>query len=184
MCDLLIWEQIQSDSEVAFGEFFNRQWQRCFSMAYKVLQDQKLSEDLVQDVFVEIWSKRKQLFLQNPEAYLTQMVKNKVFSALSRQYIPERNIQILESLLQQSSAEEQYILNELREKVDRVVDTLPPRCRQVYVLRRFEERTVSEIADLLGMSSRTVENHLYHASKILKNKINPVTIMLILKYLN
>ncbi|MDF9798734.1 RNA polymerase sigma-70 factor (family 1) [Catalinimonas alkaloidigena] len=182
MCDLLIWEQIQSDSEVAFGEFFNQQWQRCFSIAYKILQDQKVSEDLVQDVFIDLWSRRKSLDLQNPEAYLTQMVKNKVFTTLSRNHIPERNIDILETLLHQASAEDQYILNELREKIEQVVEELPPRCKQVYVLRRYEDRSVTEIAERLGMSVRTVENHLYHATKILKNKINPVTILLILKH--
>jgi RNA polymerase sigma-70 factor, ECF subfamily len=183
MCDLLIWEQIRSDSEVAFTEFYNQQWQRCFSLAYKILQDQKLSEDLVQDIFINLWSRRKSLELQHPEAYLTQMIKNKVFTTLSRAHIPERNIEILETLLQQSSPEDQYILNELRTKIHEVEEELPPRCKQVYQLRRYEGKSVAEIAQKLDMSARTVENHLYQANRTLKNKINPVTILLILEYL-
>lgn len=176
----MIWEQIRADSEVAFGEFFNQQWQRCFSLAHAILQDQKQAEDVVQDIFIDIWSRRKSLELQNPEAYLTRMVKNKVFSTLSRTPIPEHNIELLENLLHQSSPEDQYILEELRVKVDQVVEALPPRCRQVYQLRRYENMSVAEIADKLGMSIRTVENHLYQATRVLKNKISPITILLII----
>ncbi len=182
MCDLLTWEKIQSGSEVAFGDFFNQQWHRCFSMAYKILQDQKSAEDITQDVFLDLWTRRKSLELVNPEAYLTQMVKYRVFTTLSRTHIPERNIEILENLLHQSSPEDQYILNELRAEIKEVEGGLPPRCKQVYQLRRHEELSVAEIAERLNMSIRTVENHLYQATKTLKNKINPVTILLILEY--
>ncbi|WKN29570.1 RNA polymerase sigma-70 factor [Porifericola rhodea] len=182
MSDLLIWQQVQADSEVAFGELFNRQWQRCFAMAYSMLQDQKLAEDIVQEIFIDLWARRKKLQLDKPEAYLTRMVKNRVFTSMSRTNIPERNIEILEGLLQQSSPEDQYILNELRAKIREAEEELPPRCRQVYQLRKDDGLSAAEIAEQLGMSIRTVENHLYQATRILKNKINPITILLIIKH--
>ncbi|AKD03683.1 RNA polymerase sigma-70 factor [Pontibacter korlensis] len=175
------WIKIQNGSEEAFQELFDEQWKRCFSLSYNMLRDKEQAEDLVQEVFTDLWVRRKTLLLQNPEAFLTQMIKNKAFSSLSRTRIPVRNLEILEELHKEFSPEDTYILGELHAQVNLLIESLPPRCREVFVLKRYEEMSVEEIATKLDISIRTVEHHLYQAAKILKSNLYPIMLLLILR---
>ncbi|QCR22256.1 RNA polymerase sigma factor [Pontibacter sp. SGAir0037] len=178
-----IWIGIKNGSEQAFQDLFDVHWQRCFALSYKLLRDREAAEDLVQDVFVDLWTRKKHLLIHNTEAFLTQMVKNRSFITLSRTRIPERNLQLLESLLLESSPEEKLIWNEISISIESAVEQLPPRCKEVFVLRKYEGLSVDEIAEKLNMSIRTVENHLYQAAKFLRNNLNPVMLLLILNKL-
>ncbi|MCC9137564.1 RNA polymerase sigma factor [Pontibacter silvestris] len=177
------WKSIQNDSMEAFHKFFDEQWKRCFSISYNLLRDKEQAEDLVQEVFMDLWIRRKTLMIQNPEAFLTQMIKNKAFITLSRTSIPVRNLELLENLHKVLSPEETYLHEELHLQINHIVDKLPDRCREVFILRRYDELSVNEIATKLGMSIRTVEHHLYQATKLLKSNLNPVMLLLIINWL-
>lgn len=178
-----VWIRVQNDSEEAFQELFEAQWKRCFSISFSLLRDKEQAEDLVQEVFTDLWVRRKTLLVQNPEAFLTQMIKNKTLTILSRLRIPVRNLGLLENLYQEYSPEETYLYEELHVQVHNMVETLPPRCKEVFILRRYDELSVEETSVKLGMSIRTVENHLYQAVKFLKSNLNPVMLLLIINWL-
>lgn len=172
------WIKIQNDSEEAFQELFEDQWKRCFSISYSLMRDREQAEDLVQEIFTDLWVRRKTLLLQNPEAFLTQMIKNKAITTLSRTRIPVRNLEKLEELHKEFSPEDAYMFGELHAQIELLVESLPPRCREVFVLKRCEEMSVEDIATKLGISIRTVENHLYYAAKVLRNNLYPIMLLL------
>ncbi|SDM33939.1 RNA polymerase sigma-70 factor, ECF subfamily [Catalinimonas alkaloidigena] len=163
-----------------FNELFLAHWQQCFALAYRLLQDQQMAEDLVQEIFMDLWHRRRELSLQNPEAFLIRMIKNKAFTALSRTRLHERNLEILEKLARHPSPEEQYVAQELEELLHETVQELPPRCREVYQLKREEGLSTREIAERLCISDRTVEQHLYQANKLLRSNLKPVIVGLLL----
>ena len=70
-----------------------------------------------------------------------------------------------------ASAEEQYLHSELQERVTAAIDSLPPKCRTIFQLSRFEELTYREIAERLDISVKTVENQMSKALKVLRVKL-------------
>ncbi|MFT2010700.1 sigma-70 family RNA polymerase sigma factor [Pontibacter sp. 13R65] len=174
-----IWEQVQEDSEEAFQLLFELQWKRCFALSYALLRHKEQAEDLVQEIFMDLWERRKTLLIRNPEAFLTQMIKNKAFTILSKTKIPERNIALLEQLHQELSPEDVYLFDELNTQVKNIITKLPPRSKEVFVLRKFEDLSVDDIASKLDLSIRTVEHHLYLATKFLKSKLTTISLLLL-----
>lgn len=168
------------DAEQAYNAIFEAYWQSSFAAAYRVLRDKQAAEDVVQEVFLDLWARRDTLLLRNPEAFIRQMVKNQVFTCLSRRKLCEHNVAVLENMLLASSPEEDYLHTELADRLQDAVDKLPARCREVFLLRRHEGLSVAAIAEQLTISMRTVENHLYQALHLLKKQLYLVMLLLLI----
>ena len=181
MMSATCWEAIRNDSEQAYNELFAAYWQPSFTAAYRLLRDRDAAEDVVQEVFAALWTRRKTLLVHNPEAFIRQMVKNQVFTVLSRRKLSENNVQVLENCLFDHSPEESYMQQETLAELESAVAALPAKCREVFVLRRFEGLNASSIAEQLNISIRTVENHLYHALNLLKKQLYVITVLLFIK---
>ena len=178
--DTLTREQLTIDSEQAYNALFDAYWQSSFAAAYRVLRDKEAAEDVVQEVFLDLWDRRHTLLVHNPEAFIRQMVKNQVFTFLARRKLSEHHEAVLENLLLTCSPEEEYLHTELAARLQEAVDKLPERCREVFLLRRHQGLSVARIAEQLNISIRTVENHLYHALNLLKKQLYLVMLLLLI----
>lgn len=143
-------------------------------VAYRLLPDEGLAEDLVQEVFYEVWRRRNRLSITTSlRAYLRRATVNKTLN-----HIRDHGKKMLEleegDLLEEEtpSVVQQLEASELQERIDRAVDQLPERCRIVFVLSRFEERSYQEIADDLGISVKTVENQISKALRLLRQALD------------
>ena len=172
MISATCWEAIRNDSEQAYNELFEAYWQPSFTAAYRLLRDHAAAEDVVQEVFADLWNRRKVLLVHNPEAFIRQMVKFQVFNALSRNKLLDYNVEVLGSCFFDYSPEDQYIEQETLGHLEASVAALPAKCREVFVLRRHEGLNTRQIAEQLNISVRTVENHLYHALSLLKKRLS------------
>jgi len=138
--------------------------------ANNILKDDNAAEDLVQDVFLKLWERNNELSYKHTlKSYLFLSVKNKVFEYLrSRQsykrMIDNANVQ------EQLSADHDQIAEVYTglEKISRLLRHLPPKCRQVFVLNKFNGLTYNEIAEKQEIAVKTVENHMLRAIKILR----------------
>lgn len=143
----------------------------------RMLPDAGLAEDLVQEVFLELWRKRSGIQIQiSFRAYLRRAAVNKTLNYLRDQRLPISDEEHLPFQLASSTpqADETLETSELKEEIDRAISALPERCRQVFVLSRFEELSAKEIADLLDISPKTVENQMTKALKSLREWLGPL----------
>ncbi len=144
------------------------------SVIHRFIQDRDTVEDLAQEVFVRFWEKREQIQITTSlSAYLRRMAINEALGYLRRNkhlYDAEVTPQLADAH-QENSAETQYLHTELELSVRAAIDTLPPKCREVFLLSRFEEMTYQEIADQMGISIKTVENQMGKALKILRERL-------------
>lgn len=175
-----VWEAVQQDSESAFNALFDAYWQPSFAAAYRVLRDKEAAEDVVQEVFLDLWTRRRALAVHNPEAFIRQMVKNQVFTSLARRKPAGHHVAVLENMLLAHSPEDEYLRRELAAHLQGAVAKLPTKCREVFMLRRDEGLSATRIAEQLNLSIRTVENHLYHAMSVLKKQLYTVMLLLII----
>ena len=132
-------------------------------------------ENIVQDVFLVLWEKKDELELScTLTTYLFTLVKNRCLNFLRHKLIEEEyNAQMKEELgfklyALESMEYSYHSEKELQEIIQRALDTLPERCREVFIKSRIEGLKYKEISEELGISVNTVENHIVTALKKLR----------------
>ena len=133
------------------------------------------AENIVQDVFLVLWEKKDELEITYTlTTYLFTLVKNRCLNFLRHKLIEEEyNIQMKEELGFKLYALESLDYSyqsetELQEVVKRALDTLPERCREIFIKSRIEGLKYKEISEELGISVNTVENQIVTALKKLR----------------
>ncbi|WP_035757654.1 RNA polymerase sigma-70 factor [Hugenholtzia roseola] len=157
-----------------FETIFKAQYARLCKIVLPIVGNADTAEDIVQEVFMKIWQKKESLQVDiSPEAYLKRAVVNAAidhFRKEKRQ--PTASMETLatelgESLSAQSS-EKELLTQELDTKIQAAINTLPPQCRAVFVLNRFEQLSYKEVAEQMQISVKTVENQIGKALKVLR----------------
>lgn len=164
-----ILELCKQGDAAAFEVIFNRYWKRLYTYAFKVLDNQDTSDDVVQEVFINFWNKlQEQKNIESAEAYLFTALKNQIANALRKQKF---NTVQEDALLEVTASHFSPLeFKETQEAIEGVINTLPEKCRNVFYLSRFEEMDNQEIATKLNISKRTVETHISNALKVLKEQ--------------
>ena len=142
---------------------------------YKVIPKGEITEDLAQEVFYELWRKKDHLVIRTSYvAYLRRAAINKALNYLRDQKIKLDDSTVVSQIkLSAPLSDEKLEAAELQKVIDSIVDQLPERCRLVFVLSRFEQMSYKEIAQEMGISTKTVENQISKALKLLKEALGP-----------
>ncbi|MBY5956774.1 RNA polymerase sigma-70 factor [Membranicola marinus] len=154
--------------ESSLKELYNRYWETLYLQAWRILQDEKASEDVVQEVFIDLWEKRKFGDIENLSAYLYQSVKYKTLMMLRKNRITEKHLEVIKEISPVHTFDRALQVKELHEDITYHLQQLPPRCREVFYKSRFEHLKNDEIAEQLNISKRTVETHISHALRYLR----------------
>ncbi|WP_291866528.1 RNA polymerase sigma-70 factor [Maribacter sp.] len=174
---------IKNRNELAFNRLYDRYWRRLFSYTLNILNDKGLAEDVVHDIFTNIWIKRESLDITSFENYLFVSAKNKSISLFRKVQFTELDEDILTNL--SYTPEIDNIINgrDLKYTIENAVKDLPSRCRDIFYMSRYDDYSNAEIADYFKISQRTVENQLYLALKHLRAVINKtINILLFLSF--
>jgi RNA polymerase sigma-70 factor, ECF subfamily len=154
---------------------FARYYQKLCSFAYTYLRQKEEVEEVVSDVFFNLWSKRHQLKIEkNLKAYLYISVKHAAFAVIKRRHPQLVNIdEILleEQLTEYNTPECSLAFKELESHFQQAIDTLPPRCKQIFLLKWKDDLSYRDIGDILGITEKTVENQLVKAMQVIKEHI-------------
>lgn len=158
--------------EASFDALFRTWYAPLVRYAYSFTEgDQDEAEELVQEAFVKLWGQRASLGVQHSlKAYLYKMVHNQALNRLRSSKVQEKYVQHQTRQMAQEfeSAPE---VPELQERLQKVLRALPAQCRQVFELSRFEELKYREIAEQLGISTKTVETHMGKALRIMRQEL-------------
>lgn len=164
--------------ESAFTELYSRFWQKLFSIAYNRLNEIQVAEDIVHDVFVMLWANRQKIKIETLENYLATTTKYIVLDKIKRK---ERERIYYTSIQHQTALfdlpiEASLHYKRILEIIKKEVETLPEKCRLIFNYSRNEGMPVREIARLLNITPKTVENQINKALKQLKTatKVFPV----------
>jgi len=140
-----------------------------------------VAEDIVQDVFVELWKIEKFPEMDYLQAYLFRSVKNRSINYLKqiekqKVFVEKSEIELKQRGLEYFDTVEKMIIRkeELQIIYDQI-DLLPEKCKQIFKLSYFDEKKSNEIAELLNLSIRTVEHQLYLGLKVLRNNLQKKT---------
>mgnify|MGYP001584324513 FL=1 len=134
------------------------------------LYNEAQAEEVVNDVFMGLWNKRETLdYTDELKSYMFTSVKNRSFNALRKnKQLSETAIEEWEIPAQFNDASHQLELMELQEQINFLIDALPPKCKQIFLMSRKEDMTYKQIAAVMEISPKTVENQIGNALKFLK----------------
>lgn len=164
-------EMLAADNQWALKEIFSRYNLRLFRQAAGVLQDEDYAKDVVQSVFIDLWNRRKSSRIQTLSHYLSTAVKFQVLKQLRNGKRHEQHLRTLASLQFVNQTQEMIDHGELEDALQTAVDELSPRCKEVFVLSRFENLSHKEISSRLNISTKTVEVQITKALSFLRQRI-------------
>ncbi|WP_214225953.1 sigma-70 family RNA polymerase sigma factor [Pedobacter sp. B4-66] len=167
--DKMLLQQIRDDCRIAFDTLYQKYWKFVLNTGYKRLNDIGKAEDIAQDVFTQLWLRRKDLVVNNISAYLFTAIRNSTFTLLAKEkrYIPINDL-LLELKADKASADAQMLHKEFMIAYEAMVDALPNQQKTIFKMRYHEELTADEIATQLQLSPKTVRNHLGRAISTLR----------------
>ncbi len=162
----------ETDPRLGCELLFRKYYAPLCSHAIRLVYAKETAEDIVSEVFCNFWTNKVYLTIDSAyPAYLFQAVRYRAYNYLrweltkSQQSTDERIDDLIDS---RSSPSEMMQYDELRGKIEKAIEQLPPQCRRVFLLSRFEGRKYSEIADELSIATKTVEAHMSKALTLLR----------------
>ena len=158
----------------SFDELYTLYYKKIYLFARGILKSHEDAESIVQEVFIKIWEKHKELDeTQRFESFIFTITYNTSIS-LIRKKLSEKNF--LDEWYRRIENEMQVVsdvdYNDLNDRAKELIQQLPPRRRQVFLLSREEGLTYSEISRRLGISVNTVENHIAASLKFLRQHLD------------
>ena len=175
--------KIAQGNKSAFETLFKSHYANLCGYAVKYVWEPDEAEEIVQDLFFNLWNKRSSLYISSSiESYLFRAVRNACLN-----YLKHRKVRENYAVAAQENHNPGLRLNdnpietlELQKRIDEAIDALPPERKKVFMLSRHEGLKYKEIADALGISVKTVEAQMGKALKFLKEELKEFMIILIL----
>ena len=176
--------KMADDNRQAFTVLYRRYWEDLFVTAAKALRGKEEAADVVQDVFISFWNRRKELNIKGSvPAYLHTSIRYKCIH-----YI-EKNITRRDYLLQladvevsnpSGNAETNLQLKEMQQIVSNTVAKMPAKMQEAYKLSRQEHLSYKQVAESMGISVETVKKHIQYALHLIRTNLPPDTFIFVM----
>ncbi len=166
---MLLWNKMTDMDEHAFKGFVELYTSDLLYYAQYIVRSKEEAEEIVSDVFVTVWQNRNKIReIEHVKAWLLTITHNQAVSylrkknhAVSSVTWEEMGENAIPADLQ--TPDERLISQEEMSRINHAIHTLPPRCRQVFVLAKIEKLLYKDIAGLLGISVKTINMHIASA---------------------
>jgi RNA polymerase sigma-70 factor (ECF subfamily) len=173
--DKELWRLIsQQDDRIAFEQLYRRTLNALMSVIYKWSDDTAEAEDVLQEVFLELWEKRRRIMIQYEVfPYLYSMARFKIFDRLKEKQLSEKQVHAWTLVMQEEAVmtaafrEEELVDREAL--VSSELAQLPAQMKRVYLLSAEQGKSIREISEELLVSPYTVKNHLQKIRKRLRS---------------
>ncbi len=174
---------LQQDCERAYAEIYSRYKERLFIHAYRFIDNEEEAKDILQELFVVLWIKRKEISLKRGlSCYLYTSIKNRVLDRIAHTRVENKYTESIKDYFNEGQCitDETLREKELRFIIEKGIEDLPVKMKEVYELSRNEDLTYKEIAQRLNISENTVKKQIYNALKIIRVKITSIILLLFL----
>ena len=177
--------RLKEDDKSAVDELFGYYYPRLYHFSKSILKIGNDIDDILQEVFVKIWLNRQKI--SNAEtfnAYIFTITKNEVLNLIRSKLKDNafRDKLYLKSVATEYQDQNQLEIDEIKTGIDQLVAGLPEKRQQVFILSRTEGLSNKEIAQQLNISEKTVEDHITHAIKHIKNSLKDMGIISLLYF--
>jgi RNA polymerase sigma-70 factor (ECF subfamily) len=165
--------QLRQGDHEAFTSLYERYWRQVYNFCRLYLSNRSVAEEVVQEVFIKIWESRESIREEkNFKGLLFIITRNRIFNQHRKSVNEDFYKMTVLSVMEDSyNMEKEIEARDLGEYIDRLIEELPSRRREIFNLSRKEHKSYKEIAELLHISEKTVENQIGEALKHLKRNL-------------
>lgn len=157
-----------------FEQVYTEHFERMYRYAFSIAKSKDLAEDVVEEVFLNIWEKQDgDQQIREVEKYLYVSVKHAVLRMVSKnpnQFLYS-DYQEAEYVADQIDPESILLNDELQHIIDQVIASLPPHCHLAYDLIKNKGKSYHEVAEELGVSKKTLEGHISKALAAIRKSL-------------
>ncbi|WP_170154514.1 RNA polymerase sigma-70 factor [Mangrovibacterium diazotrophicum] len=186
MEDKYLIAELNRKNKTVFDFVFNYYYSGLCAFVFQIVDNRAVAEDLVQEFFFKIWiSKREMEISTSLKSYFFASVKNKAFNYMKHVKVKEDYERYINEKRERDgqSLSWEFSESELADLIEKSIQKLPPRCREIFVLSRFEGKDNESIAAALGISKRTVELQISNALKQLRIELKDYLPLALLLYI-
>lgn len=163
---------LKEGDESAFEFIYNKHSGRLFSFIYGKIKMKEATEEIIQEIFVSLWSNRETLQIHTSiEGYLYGAAKNKILSFIRTERVRKRyaaEFTRFASEQYDNSVIDQVNVDDLQMTLQQKMAELPDKCQLAFRMSRIEHKPISQIAEKMNISARTVENYISRALRHLR----------------
>lgn len=171
LTDVVLVKLLKVDDKGAFEEIYRRYWYMLFVVARRKLSSEDLAEEIIQDLFTNIWSRRSEVNIENLKKYLFSSVKYLVINAIKAKIVRqeyENQVIFTNELATTRHTEEELAYRDLYGAIEAGLLQLPDKTQHIFRLNRLENQSVREISKYLNIPERTVEYHITQSLRSLR----------------
>lgn len=174
--DSELFDLLSVRDELAFAIIYERYWGLLYTHAFKMVREEESSKDIVQEIFINLWNATAQKLILNSSLrnYLFVAARNRILNLIRNQKVRRDYIGLFSLYIDEHVNTTIEILQEkeLMQQLDEIIDSFPPRMKEIFQLSRTHFRTHKEISDELGISEATVARQISNALAILRDRLN------------
>ncbi|HYG40131.1 MAG TPA: RNA polymerase sigma-70 factor [Cytophagales bacterium] len=161
---------LKQGDEHVFDLIFKKYWKLLYKQAFYKLQSKELAEEIVQDLFLNLWEKRSVLKINTLENYLFVSLRNRCIDQIRTQISHQKHWDFYKKYIPKSieNTQDTIVCNDLKRKLEEGLQLLPEKSRRVFQLSRMEGKSVAEIAKTLSLSEKAIEYYITKSLKTLK----------------
>ncbi|MCH7410437.1 RNA polymerase sigma-70 factor [Belliella sp. DSM 111904] len=154
----------------SFEKLFDKYYNQLVTQAFARVENWNVSEDIVQDIFIDLWQKKEKINIQSSlKGYLLSSVKYKVYRHIDQARITDSLKEHHD--LSYAITGDILTFEELYEELNHLLDKLPLKEQEVFRLSRFQQLTTMEIAEKLNLAPQTVHNKMYQTLRFLRAEL-------------
>ena len=163
--------------DITYKALFRRYYPNLIFYATRLVGEEE-AEDVVQDVFVELWKRKDTIEIGDQiQAFLYRAVYTRALNVLKHRNVEDGYCAAMEEINQRRA---EFYQPDNNEVIHDAINELPDKCKEVFKLSYLHDMKNKEIADVLGVSLRTIEAHMYKALKYLRSRLDPLWIIIVL----
>lgn len=163
---------IKEGDDTAFSEIYKRYWKEMYHNACKIMQDEDVAQDIVQEVFISLWNRRAELNVQHVKSYMLQSSRFAVLKAIRNQKTDEQFYTRLRQITTELIDEQPLLFKEQQIILDQLISELPDDCQETFRMSREEQLTYKQIAQKLDVSEKTIEKRITKSLKFLRENLS------------
>ena len=166
-------ESLKKGNFKAYNELFDTYYPRLFNYALKLSNNKNIAKDIVQEAFIKLWLNKEKIKSDLPIGnYLLKICHNEFLihvrkKKTERAFLDKIKLETTYEMFTSNEQETSRI-----DHVKKIINNLPPKCKEVFILSKYEKMKYKSIAEKMSISIKTVENHISRAYSELRKNVH------------
>lgn len=171
--DNTLFLQIAGNDYLSFNILFHRYYSRLCAFVFEIIRDPEVAEDIVQEFYMKLWTQRSDLKIKgNARSYLFSACRNAALNFVRDENTRRKNTQT--ATVTSMSDEEIPNMEDYLDALEKCIEKLPERSKQVFLMHKFEDYSQKEISEKLNISVKTIKNQIWKSLQYLRECLDPM----------